>query len=235
MTTTLIVELVKGGAPAWPRIEDDTHWMTVGSSRPMEDSWRIGNAELVHWVGRALRPAPDGRLPAVLADRAGAGRQRRRRQLQRRRQGAQVAAAGRRRVRRHPRRPARPRAPDSDPLRRPKAKVAHGSAAHRHARARHRRHPRHRPRHRRGVPRRGRRRRLLRPRRRRGRRDREGAGGARHRQRVRSSTSATATRWPRGWSGRPRRSAGSTSSWPTSARSRSRTPRRTGRPASTST
>jgi acetamidase/formamidase len=51
MTSTLIVELVKGGAPGWPRIEDDTHWMTVGSSRPMEDSWRIGNAELVHWVG----------------------------------------------------------------------------------------------------------------------------------------------------------------------------------------
>jgi acetamidase/formamidase len=50
MTTTLIVELVKGHAPGWPRLEDDTHWMTVGSSRPMEDSWRIGNAELVHWV-----------------------------------------------------------------------------------------------------------------------------------------------------------------------------------------
>src|SRR3954451_16461653 len=27
MTTTLIVELIKGGAPAWPRLEDDTHWM----------------------------------------------------------------------------------------------------------------------------------------------------------------------------------------------------------------
>ena len=52
MTTTLIVELIKGGAPGWPRIEDDTHWMTVGSSRPMEDSWRIANAELVHWVGQ---------------------------------------------------------------------------------------------------------------------------------------------------------------------------------------
>jgi hypothetical protein len=26
--------------------------MTVGSSRPMEDSWRIANAELVHWVGQ---------------------------------------------------------------------------------------------------------------------------------------------------------------------------------------
>lgn len=58
MTTTLIVELIKGGAPGWPRIETDSHWMTVGSSRPMEDSWRIGNAELVHWVGQlcALHP-----------------------------------------------------------------------------------------------------------------------------------------------------------------------------------
>jgi acetamidase/formamidase len=51
MTTTLIVDLVKGGAPGWPRIEDDAHWMTVGSSRPMEDSWRIANGELVAWVG----------------------------------------------------------------------------------------------------------------------------------------------------------------------------------------
>jgi len=52
MTTTLIVELVKGGAPAWPRLEDDHHWMTVGSSRPLEDAWRIGQAELVHWFGQ---------------------------------------------------------------------------------------------------------------------------------------------------------------------------------------
>jgi acetamidase/formamidase len=50
MTTTLIVELVKSSAPGWPRIEDDAEWMTVGSSRPMEDSWRIANAELVHWM-----------------------------------------------------------------------------------------------------------------------------------------------------------------------------------------
>src|SRR6185312_71103 len=52
MTTTLMVELIKGGAPAWPRLEDDTHWMTVGSSRPLEDSWRIANAELVRWVAQ---------------------------------------------------------------------------------------------------------------------------------------------------------------------------------------
>lgn len=50
MTTTLIVDLIKGQAPGWPRIEDDTHLMAIGSSRPMEDSWRIANAELVHWV-----------------------------------------------------------------------------------------------------------------------------------------------------------------------------------------
>ncbi len=51
MTTTLIVELIKGGAPAWPRLEDDASWMTVGSSRPLEDAWRIGQAELVRWFG----------------------------------------------------------------------------------------------------------------------------------------------------------------------------------------
>ena len=109
MTTTLIVELIKGGAPAWPRLEDDTHWMTVGSSRPLEDAWRIGQVELVALVRRALRPAPDGRLPAALADHRGADRQRRRRQLQRRRQGAQVAAARGERLRRTARRPAAPR------------------------------------------------------------------------------------------------------------------------------
>jgi acetamidase/formamidase len=51
MTTTLIVELIKGRAPAWPRLEDDAHWMTVGSSRPLEDAWRIGQVELVRWFG----------------------------------------------------------------------------------------------------------------------------------------------------------------------------------------
>jgi acetamidase/formamidase len=53
MTSTLIVDLIKGSpgtpAPAWPRLEDDDHWMAVGSSRPMEDSWRIGQVELVRW------------------------------------------------------------------------------------------------------------------------------------------------------------------------------------------
>jgi len=70
MTTTLIVELVKGGAPGWPRIENDSHWMTVGSSRPMEDSWRIGNAELVHWVGEmcGLHPMDAYQLCSQIAE-----------------------------------------------------------------------------------------------------------------------------------------------------------------------
>lgn len=51
MTTTLVVDLVKGHAPAWPRLEDDTSWMTVGSGRPLEDAWRIAQVELVRWFG----------------------------------------------------------------------------------------------------------------------------------------------------------------------------------------
>jgi acetamidase/formamidase len=51
MHTTLIVDLIKGGAPAWPRIEDDEHWMTVGSSRPLEDAWRVAQVEMVRWFG----------------------------------------------------------------------------------------------------------------------------------------------------------------------------------------
>jgi acetamidase/formamidase len=70
MTTTLIVELVKGAAPGWPRIEDDTHIMAVGSSRPLEDSWRIGNAELVHWVGElcGLHPMDAYQLCSQIAE-----------------------------------------------------------------------------------------------------------------------------------------------------------------------
>jgi acetamidase/formamidase len=74
MTTTLIVELVKGGAPAasttWPRLEDDTYWMTVGSSRPLEDAWRIGSVELVRWFGElyGLHPMDGYQLLSQVAE-----------------------------------------------------------------------------------------------------------------------------------------------------------------------
>ena len=50
MTTTLIVELVKGGAPGWPRLEDEP--LDDGRlSRPLEDAWRISPVEMVRWFG----------------------------------------------------------------------------------------------------------------------------------------------------------------------------------------
>lgn len=54
MTTTVVVELVKAGevasAPATPRLEDDEHWMTVGTGRPLEDAWRASQVEMVRWL-----------------------------------------------------------------------------------------------------------------------------------------------------------------------------------------
>lgn len=55
MQTRLIVELIKGGAPTWPRIESDDHLMTVGSARPLEDAWRCSQVEMVRWVSDLYR------------------------------------------------------------------------------------------------------------------------------------------------------------------------------------
>jgi amidase len=54
MNTTVIVDLIKGGAPAWPRLETDTAIMTTGSTRPLEDAYRISQYELVTWVAGQL-------------------------------------------------------------------------------------------------------------------------------------------------------------------------------------
>jgi acetamidase/formamidase len=50
MNTVLAVELVKGMATPWPRLESDTHLMSAGSARPLEDAFRIAQADLIHWV-----------------------------------------------------------------------------------------------------------------------------------------------------------------------------------------
>lgn len=50
MNSVIIVDLIKGGAPFWPRLESDDYWMVVGSSRPMEDSWRIAQTEMLRWI-----------------------------------------------------------------------------------------------------------------------------------------------------------------------------------------
>lgn len=49
MNSVLLVDLIKGNHPAWPRLENDDYWIVVGSSRPMEDSWRIAQTEMVRW------------------------------------------------------------------------------------------------------------------------------------------------------------------------------------------
>jgi len=54
MNSVILVELIKGKAPLWPRLEDDDHWMVVGSSRPMEDAWRIAQVEMIHWLSEML-------------------------------------------------------------------------------------------------------------------------------------------------------------------------------------
>jgi len=51
MDVTLVVDLVKGGAPAWPRLEHDDDIAVVGSSRPLEDAWRASQVGMVTWLG----------------------------------------------------------------------------------------------------------------------------------------------------------------------------------------
>ncbi|GAA4557959.1 acetamidase/formamidase family protein [Pseudonocardia xishanensis] len=51
MDVTLLVELVKGTPTPWPRIESDTHYSVVGSSRPLEDAWRISQIGMIDWLG----------------------------------------------------------------------------------------------------------------------------------------------------------------------------------------
>jgi acetamidase/formamidase len=52
MNATIIVDLVKGGGPAWPRIENDTHIMTVGSGRPIDAAWKASHLDMVGWLGQ---------------------------------------------------------------------------------------------------------------------------------------------------------------------------------------
>ncbi|MCX4679415.1 acetamidase/formamidase family protein [Streptomyces sp. NBC_01433] len=52
MNTVVLVELLKGVATPWPRIESDTHLMSTGSARPLEDAFRISQLDLVQWLAR---------------------------------------------------------------------------------------------------------------------------------------------------------------------------------------
>ncbi|MEU8069364.1 acetamidase/formamidase family protein [Micromonospora sp. NPDC049151] len=48
--TTLAIEVVKGAATAWPRLETDTTIMSVGCARPLEDAYRMAHQDLTAWT-----------------------------------------------------------------------------------------------------------------------------------------------------------------------------------------
>jgi acetamidase/formamidase len=48
--TTIRVELIKGWAIEWPRLETEDMLMAIGSARPLEDATRIAYRELILWL-----------------------------------------------------------------------------------------------------------------------------------------------------------------------------------------
>jgi acetamidase/formamidase len=50
MNTVVIVDLLPSVACPWPRLESDTHIMSAGSARPLEDAFRIASHDMVQWV-----------------------------------------------------------------------------------------------------------------------------------------------------------------------------------------
>src|SRR5579875_973068 len=50
MDTVIVVDLVKRRPCPWPRLENDAEIMSTGSARPLEDAFRIAQADLVGWI-----------------------------------------------------------------------------------------------------------------------------------------------------------------------------------------
>jgi acetamidase/formamidase len=58
MDTVVIIDVIKGVYTEWPRIESDTHLVSTGSTKPLEDAFRIAHADLTRWVGAELGLSP---------------------------------------------------------------------------------------------------------------------------------------------------------------------------------
>ncbi len=54
MDTTIVVELIKGYYAEWPRLESDDFLMTTGSTKPLEDAFRIAHTEMIRWLAELL-------------------------------------------------------------------------------------------------------------------------------------------------------------------------------------
>ena len=93
MDTVVIVDLIKGTPCPWPRIESDTHLMSTGSARPLEDAFRIAQLDLVQWVATDFGLRSARRVPAVVPGGRVAAGQRGRPELHLGREGPQAVAA----------------------------------------------------------------------------------------------------------------------------------------------
>ena len=47
---TLDIEVIKGRRAQWPRLENETHLMVAGSTRPLFDCVRLAHMELLAWL-----------------------------------------------------------------------------------------------------------------------------------------------------------------------------------------
>ena len=81
MDTVVIVDLIKGVPCPWPRLESDTHLVSTGSARPLEDAFRIAQVDLVQWLEAEFGLHTSGRVPACFAGGRIAAGQCRRHQL----------------------------------------------------------------------------------------------------------------------------------------------------------
>jgi acetamidase/formamidase len=58
MNSVVIVDLIKGLATPWPRLESDTYLMSTGSARPLEDAFRIAQLDLLQCVSGEFGLSP---------------------------------------------------------------------------------------------------------------------------------------------------------------------------------
>jgi acetamidase/formamidase len=65
MATTIVVDVLKGAAPAWPRLESDDFLISTGSVRPLEDAFRVSQHDLVGWTSELLQLDPLDALQLV--------------------------------------------------------------------------------------------------------------------------------------------------------------------------
>ena len=54
MDSVIAIDVVKGRATPWPRLESDEYVMSTGSARPLEDAFRISQVDLIQWLGEEL-------------------------------------------------------------------------------------------------------------------------------------------------------------------------------------